>query len=707
MVVSKINSDIIYGESQGIDPEDKKHTSSVYSLIIEEKHKIAILLGKPKYTHTKKGVIYFPIYAISNGTKVRGKIGVFEISTSQLSGVYKDGEINISKLDTPLLFSKINDSYLEKLKSYPTDYIGKTHLGKRELAEKIATLEKSIKDSEQENISDSDSDDDQFTLKSNASNASNKSNKSNASKEKNDSLESIFEINEKMEIPELLEEETEKIAKELKKQYKESSRNNWLEKHMKNNNYSIVDNDCYADCLFEIVRDAFSTIGKKTTISKLREILAHELNDEIYMEHRSRYLHFEGEIKECKLEMGELKKSLVSHKKRVESATQKSEELVSLVDEAKKMKSKKSHLEQRCIDAEKWQRECSGFMKTIDSLENMREFIKTSSFWADEWAIQTIEKKCNVKFIIFDEDAFVDGASQSIMYCGNLTKKIEETMGSFRPDYYILVSRNNVGKSKDSCGGGGGNKYKLVKYKGRSIFKFREVPFDVKILLLQKCVEKNGGIYYLIQDFRNMKTEFGIDADEGKPRDFEDEIGHGDLYDSANIFVFCSTGEKKEKAGYGNGERIDEKHLVDYIALSKIEEWRRKLDDKYDDIVLTIDSHKWASVEHYVQGSKYKKGFPDIYIKFSLDSGSELSKDIKLLKNEKIKAKPDDDYVLGRDEEERMKALNAKFVEQEDMKHLLKSTHNALLLHKERKSKPAEPDLLLMTIRKKIMKSSE
>ena len=60
-------------------------------------------------------------------------------------------------------------------------------------------------------------------------------------------------------------------------------------------------------------------------------------------------------------------------------------------------------------------------------------------------------------------------------------------------------------------------------------------------------------------------------------------------------------------------------------------DWRRKLDDSWK-ASYEIDGKKWASVDHYYYGSQFKKGFPDFYNTFSLDSNSEISLDPKKAK---------------------------------------------------------------------------
>ena len=52
---------------------------------------------------------------------------------------------------------------------------------------------------------------------------------------------------------------------------------------MKNNNYSITDNEGGGDCLFATIRDAFSTIGQQTSVNKIRNRLSQEATENIFL----------------------------------------------------------------------------------------------------------------------------------------------------------------------------------------------------------------------------------------------------------------------------------------------------------------------------------------------------------------------------------------------------------------------------------------
>jgi predicted NAD-dependent protein-ADP-ribosyltransferase YbiA (DUF1768 family) len=121
---------------------------------------------------------------------------------------------------------------------------------------------------------------------------------------------------------------------------------------------------------------------------------------------------------------------------------------------------------------------------------------------------------------------------------------------------------------------------------------------------------------------------------------------------------------------------------------------------------------KWSTVEHYYQGSKFKNKNPDFTKLFSLDSDSEISKDVSMAREAGSKpstklrpsnVKIDPDFYGGRNLVEREKALYAKFTQNLDLKNILLATKNAKLMKYISKS-PPEIDFVLMRVRNKIQK---
>ena len=53
--------------------------------------------------------------------------------------------------------------------------------------------------------------------------------------------------------------------------------------------------------------------------------------------------------------------------------------------------------------------------------------------------------------------------------------------------------------------------YQCVQYKGRSIFKFKEIPYDLKLKICDRCMEGSdqAGPYQIIPDFQQFCSEVG------------------------------------------------------------------------------------------------------------------------------------------------------------------------------------------------------
>jgi hypothetical protein len=140
--------------------------------------------------------------------------------------------------------------------------------------------------------------------------------------------------------------------------------------------------------------------------------------------------------------------------------------------------------------------ESLGEFASIDTLEKFRAYIKTSNFWVDSWAIGVLERRLNFKIIILSERSYDDGSLDSVIDCGEIDKKIQDS-GVFNPDFYIMTTHS-------------GDHYRIVTYKDKRIFKLQEIPFFIKNLVINKCLERNAGPFYVIPEFRDLvKTKHG------------------------------------------------------------------------------------------------------------------------------------------------------------------------------------------------------
>lgn len=700
MVKSRLHKDIQYKETYAIDPDDIGFETSIYEITLFDED-VEIALGKPKYEYSSKHIIYFPIYLLVDEDPV-SKIGIYELRDNEMiQSIDEDEDYQINEKNVILYIKK--DYYTKIMKRTKKDRpIPLSTPPTQPVAS--ATLPPTPPQQ-----------DDVFTLKIPEGKQSPAVKVAEAA-----TKNGIFVNNPAVPPSPPLPEETAEMAAEYKKQFTEGPRNIWLKNFMKNDNYNIIDNEGGGDCFFAVIRDAFKQIGKDTTVEKLRALLSREATEELYQNYRSLYMMFLGNFQENEKKLKSIKDNSKIIKKRITNSDDKRVN-EDLLQQAKKLVAEYKDVEKENMLVREYMQEFD-FMKDITNLEKLREFIQTRDFWADTWAISTLEKLINIKVVIFSQQSFQEGDLDSVLKCGQLNDSDLERQGNFKPDFYIMTAYKN------------NNHYMLITYKDKNIFKFAEVPFGVKSLVVNKCMERNSGPYYLIEDFRALKTRLGLPPNEGEYESDEDvdegdtnktsQLHDMDLYTKDVVFQFYSKSDPKPKAGRGNGEKIPDIRLLDFTELNKIPNWRRMLDDSWS-TKFEVDGKKWQSVEHYMLGAQFRKGFPHFYVQFSLDSGSDMSRELDMarlagenavirkdvmykdvkLRDKHITIDPDFYEVKTepRHERERTTALHAKFTQNLDLKHVLLETKDARLVRFVR-SKPTEPDMFLMKLRKKLTK---
>ena len=702
MVKSVIHpTKINYNESKQIDEEDMGHASTRYEAT-NFTVPIEIALGKEKHTYSAHNIIYFLVYLIIDDT-IKDKIGIVEIESSRfIDSLDEDGDFILDNgnliffVDDDYIIGMMKDIVLPKDANMEDNSESDSDDDDDEEDPEPIQIKEDIMLGDVETLDNSDTED---VLAVDIP----EEKRSNVTEKTEKELENgLFTVMDPLPSIETLVEENKEMSEQTKKDYKVSSNHLWIEKFMKNTNYSIVDNEGSGDCFFAVIRDAYQHIGKKTTVEKLRALLSSEANEEIFKQYRMLYNGFNSQYEEMEDEMKKLKKSAQILKSRSKNSISRDqnkdllEEANTVIERYKQMATDKKEIKQLMEEFE--------YMKEIRTLDEFKDFIKTRHYWADTWAVSTLERLLNIKVIIMSESAYKNGDLDSVLSCGQLNDDELEKQGGFKPDYYIIASYT-------------GTHYTLITYKEKKILKFSEVPYDIKALIINKCMERNAGPYYMIQDMRNFKTKLGLDVNEGKPLEDDDDYTNMDLYDKDLVFMYYSNSSAQPNPGKGSGEKIKDVNIMEFNKLSKLKNWRKKLDDAWI-APFTLDGHRWNSVEHYFLGSQFKKGFPDFYLKFSLDSDSEMSKDIALariaggktgktkdnvLREKKIVVDPDF-YEVGvnpRHREERFNALDAKFGQNLDLQQILKETKRAKLMRFIRGREP-EIDTLLMKIRREL-----
>jgi hypothetical protein len=396
---SLINPEIEYEEKTDIHSKDYGTNVVVYKGEYNG-HQYEIAFGKIQNKFKEKGVLYLPVYIVSNN-KITLKIGILEFPVNIKNEIMdENNEINITKTPDILLFNHFS---LNELENYYS----------------------------------------------------------------NDETNTLIE--------------TLELAQAITERYKQSPEKSWIQNYFLNDNYTIIETKSDGDCYFDTLRLAFENTETKYTVNQLRIILQEEFKQSIYKTYEETFNMLRANMKNETTELKDIKKQIKENK----AEKIKNQELIIKANELNQS------LNENKITYNNYQ-----FMEKIKPLtfENFKNFILTKDFWADEWAILTLEEKLNFKTIILLEnnDMNITYKNVNIVQCGGSNQNMDN-LQKFTPKHYIITSYS-------------GNHYRLIEYKDTKIFEFKQLPFHLVELVTKQCMEGIGGIYNKIANFTNFKN---------------------------------------------------------------------------------------------------------------------------------------------------------------------------------------------------------
>jgi len=471
-------------------------------------------------------------------------------------------------------------------------------------------------------------------------------------------------------------------SKKERASYQQEKKEPWIRTFLKNPNIGEVDNEGGGHCLFAVIRDAYATRGINVSIQELREKLSNYATQDQYQYYRGQYEMYRDAVKEQTAKMKSFNKQNEQLRKTLKTVSSREQQL-KLVEESQKIKDSYEEAKENKKFSEELGSEFS-FMKNVLSLEDFKQAIKEPSYWADAWAISALERILNIKLILFSEESYESGDMSNVLLCGESAEG-EGEENSYDPKEYIMTYYT-------------GNHYVLITYYEHGLLDFSQVPYDVKLLIVNKCMEKLAGPYYNIKAFRVFQEKIGIKENEPIVDEVIEELHSIDKKNRQDIiFQFYANSSDKKKPGMGIGEKIAQEDIMRFSGLNSIKDWRKKLDNSWEQ-AFELDGHKWKSVEHYYNASKFLKNNPDFYLQFSLDSNSDLSKDVskaiaagssngklgkELVRPKEIKI--DEDFYIeignnrSRSKKELQRAIEAKITQNKDLKKVLQETKDATL----------------------------
>ena len=763
MVRSRLDPSVNYTELKSIDPSDSKETNysaPLYEAIVMGINTI-ISIGQIKNTFIDKNIVYYPIYLIKSD-KVISQIGVYELFEETVASILDDeGDINLEKTPPPLIYSFVTKTLIQKAVFIPENPSAALAKGRGKPALPKVTAAAAAAAAEDE---DTESDED-IQAAIHASRVDPK-----------DVGKGPIKIPKRLPVQTM-----DQFDSELRN-FRERPDQPWIQRYYINNEFNIVKSPVDSDSFFYAICDAIRSVypDRDINIINLREKLAGVISVEQYSAYKSLYDSFNLQLQRNRQRNEEIVAENQDLKTRL-TGSQSLSEKKQIRERALVLKAENEELKEK-REAIKDNMKYVNFMKGVHNIEQLRDVIRVGEgageFRADEWAISALEIILNIKLIVFSKTDFHDNndktfAMTNVIHCGKNVSKSQkdfivqeiEKMKSGKPKSAAMVALDEP-KSKGATGlirrrdkyefipdhyimlSETDKHYDLITYRETKMFTFAEIPYSVKLQITSRCLQgfELSGIYTNIPQFMLFMKEDMEATNKMLMKDIESEIA--DLDKSSNphyndsLRLMHHALSSNKMPGFAVGDLVSPSDMKGFMNLmggggnndkGGKNNWRRKISNEWCQ-PFTHDGHRWLSVEHYYQGNKFLKTFPEFYLLFTMDANkkskyydetsilSRISNDVELatvagkknptttIDGKKVSLRPssvaiDPDFFNGRHSRVLEDGTMAKFSQNDDLAKVLLMTNNAKLINYSH-TKHTTPSMHIMHVRSKLRTKS-
>ena len=721
MVISRISTAVAYPELSRLEVGDVGHESDAYELEIMGMA-VYIAMGRADFAFKRQhNIVFYPVYLIHKTSHdVIRKIAILEFSADDVSYLNDTGGVNLdARPFAPLLFAHVNEAVLEQSVA-DTAAAAEAMPNAQSLARKRKGKGKGAIDTPAEIdkvVANTDA-----VVPANAPEVAAAAAVEDVSDDVEDDADADDVITGTGDVE--LPTQTKELASMEKSQYaqhpkktstsasaKASAKEPWIQTFMHNKNFGIVDNVGGTDSLFATIRDGLRSQGRDVSIEEMRTKLSDLATKELYAEYVGHFNKLATPFKRLRAEIREYDQKLAAIMERKTQSQDRGQrlsasELLKLESEHKDLRAQRDELMTKTLHVQRAIESRYAYMKEARDYDRFKVILKTRTFIPDAWALRALERVYNINLIRLSAPRFESGDLDNVIICGD---ELADAPGlgsaMFKERYHPLLF---IMTSVDEHGN-----YRLITYRAKGSLSFAEVPYDLRIHIITKCMEDAGGEYAFIPQFKQQMVSAPTSAQQsmmhggggggggggGIKKTKSSGTAAGSHIDVPILQFYNRAGSEFPGRGAGEYMPASVEHL--FVPLSKIPNWRRSLSN-FAESPFILDGRTWFSVEHYYQGSKFRKQNRDFYMQFSLDSGSDIAKDPLIAKaagsksgtfkgrlyRPKAVAVDSDFFSSGQSQQSVADAMEAKFRQNSDMKQILLATLNAQLYHFQRGEKP-------------------